>query len=169
LLTTPLSVSDILRAQWLAVWRQFGAALIGLLLLTLGSGMAFTVSAGIQEGSLAMLLAVASTLALAADVGTLIWLATWRGIAARKPHHAAGSAAFRVLVLPWILLVFLLPGIGRSGGPANLLVVWAFVGFGSDFIWWQWSRQELMARFRSEAARIVEAGRKDWLERLASR
>ncbi|MBE7502654.1 MAG: ABC transporter permease subunit [Verrucomicrobiales bacterium] len=166
LVTTPLAVADVVRAQFLAVRRQFGLPLLVVGLLTLGGGMVPVWREGARDGGLMLVTAVAAVLALGADTFTLVWLGTWRALAARRVRHAAGGTAFRVLVLPWVLFILLTPFLGvGGGGPGNALLFWGFLGFTSDFLWWQWAEQQVRERFRSEAARLHEGLKPGWLER----
>jgi hypothetical protein len=168
LVTTPLAVADIMRAQFLAIWRQFGLPLLVTALLTLGGAIALAWREEGRDGVMAMSIAVAAVLALGADTYTLVWLGTWRALAARRIQHAAGGTAFRVLVLPWVLFIVLAPFMGRGGGGlGSALLFWGFLGFTSDFLWWQWAEQQVRERFRSEAARLQEGLKPGWLERRA--
>jgi len=157
LLSTPLTVQDILRGQFLAWRRVFGPTLLATSLLTVGAPLLFVMMdpAAWDREDLTWLLAiaVAATAALWADTYTLVWLASWRALAARRYHQAAGSAAFRVLVVPWLILLALLPTM-RFGisGLWELLLLWAFIGFLSDFLWTVYARDRLLSDFRAAAA-----------------
>lgn len=156
LLTTPLTVRDVVRAQFLAIWRQFGWPLGIVAAMTMGCAVLYALDAEAEGAALVLATALGATLALAADTGTLVYLGTWLGMASQKPHRAAGTTAFRVLGLPWLLLLFLGPTMLRAGlpdAPESLLVLWVFVGFGSDLLWWQYARRQLFERFRDEAER----------------
>lgn len=161
LLTTPLTVRDVVRAQFLAVWRQFGWPLLVVGGLTLGGGLLYALDPEAQGGRAAVGAAVGATLALGLDTVTLVYLGTWLGLASRNPHQAAGSTAFRALVVPWLLLIFMLPTLMRSYNSepfAIFFAFWAVVGFGSDLFWGWYGRRQLADRFRAEAARATGHG-----------
>ena len=153
LLSTPLTVQDILRAQFLAWRRVFGPALLATSLLTLGLPLLAAPAWAREELAWLWAIAVAATAALWADTYTLVWLASWRALAARRYHQAAGSAAFRVLVVPWLILLALLPTM-RFGisGPWEPLFLWALIGFLSDLLWTVYARDRLLSDFREAAA-----------------
>lgn len=152
LLSTPLTVQDILRGQFQAWRRVFGPALVATSLLTVGIPLLVAVLSSDWE-SVLLTLAVAATAALWADAYTLVWLASWRALAARRYHHAAGSAVFRVLVIPWLILLVLLPTVQFGiSGPLGLFFLWAVMGFLSDFLWTVYARDRLLGDFRAAAA-----------------
>jgi hypothetical protein len=152
LLSTPLTVQDILRGQFLAWRRVFGPSLLATSLLTLGLPL-LAVEAAWDHEDLAWLLAitVAATAALWADTYTLVWLASWRALAARRYHQAAGSAAFRVLFVPWLILLVLLPTV-RFSSLWEPLFFWALMGFLSDSLGTVYARDRLLSDFREAAA-----------------
>lgn len=151
LLSTPLTVQDILRGQFQAWRRVFGPALVTTSLLTVGIPLLAVLSPDWDREDQVWLLTitVAATAGLWADAYTLVWLASWRALAARRYHHAAGSAVFRVLVIPWLILLLLLP---TGQGPLGLLFLWAVIGFLSDSLWTVYARNRLLGDFRAAAA-----------------
>ncbi len=167
LLTTPLSVRDILRGQFLHLRRQFGWPLVGTAIVTLLAAIVPRWADGRAAEPELVTFAAMTVIGLGADAYTLVWLGTWKAIASRRIRSAAGNAAFQVLLLPWLLILLLAPGM-RLQGPEGLAAVWLFVGLGADFIWWQWSREQLLARFRAEAERGSGTERPGWLSRLFS-
>lgn len=159
LLSTPLTVRDILRSQFRAGRWQFGTPLLIAATLTVGFPVALAWGEGAALDRRALAIALLATAALFADAFTLVWLASWRAIAARRVRHAAGSAVFRVLLLPWLVLLACGPFVGL-GSFDEALAFWAVLGFLSDFIWWQWARSQLLSRFRERAGQLgnPEAG-----------
>jgi len=158
LLTTPLTVRDVVRAQFLAIRRQFGWPLLVVGGLTLGGALLFALDPEAQGGATAVGAAVGATLALGLDTVTLVYLGTWLGLASRKPHQAAGSTAFRALVVPWLLLLLMMPTLMRplhTEPFAALFSLWVVVGFGSDLLWGWYGWRQLFDRFRTEAARAA--------------
>lgn len=157
LLSTPLTVRDILSGQFRALRRQFGPAVLVTALLTAGYPLMWSLldpEWDRDTGEVAVPIALLASAALVGDVWTLVWLATWRALAARRYQHAAGSAVFRVLVLPWLVLILLALGSIR-GGLAMAIMLWVIVGFVSDFLWIVYSRDRLLSDFRAAAAGLL--------------
>src|SRR5207249_5615073 len=102
LLSTPLSVAEILRGQLLALNLQFFTAVAAVLLIDI---VMFT--ARMRDVSLAgsnewPLLFVCVVAVFIADLYTLAWLGMWLALSLKTAHRAASAAIVRVLVLPWI-------------------------------------------------------------------
>lgn len=152
LLSTPLTVRDIMQAQFRALRWQFGWPLAITAALTLGCVPLVAWLEGEPPDGYALAVGGLAVAALLADAFTLVWLASWRAIVARRLQHAAGSAVFRVLVIPWIVLLVAIPSF-HAGGMTGALALWALIGFISDFCWWQWARQQLFENFRAAAER----------------
>ncbi len=165
LLTTPLSVRDLVRGQFQSFRRQFGGPLIGTALLTLLAAVAPRWSHGREPVSELVTFAGAAVIGLVADAYTLVWLGTWKAIATRHVRNAAGNTVFLVLMLPWLIMLVLAPGMHFSG-PSGMLALWFCFGLGLDFVWWQWSRQRIFEGFREEAERGSGPGQSGWLDRL---
>jgi hypothetical protein len=156
LFTTPLTAREVVRAQFRALRRQFGVPVLAVGLATLAGGWAYASQTDDDSGAMAMTAAVAVTAALFADGCVLVWLGTWLGLSGKKLRNAPGNTAFRVLVLPWILLLVMLPAATHSLGPwPDPLILWAVVGFGSDLFWWQYARSRLASEFRTAVARAA--------------
>jgi ABC-type Na+ efflux pump permease subunit len=156
LLSTPLTVRDIMRAQFRALRWQFGWPLALTAAFTAGYVPLVALLEGTPPEGYALAVGALAAAALLADAFTLVWLASWRAIVARRVQHAAGGAVFRVLVIPWIVLLVVMPSFRGSGGFADMLALWALIGFISDFCWWQWARQQLFENFRAAAERGYE-------------
>lgn len=103
LLSTPLSVQEILRGQRLALQRQFLLPVLVML-----GGDFLMIYAGLNDSSVRgdpdfwVWLWLAGIFVFIADVITLYWLGMWTGLAMRSPKHAFGTAIVPVLALPWI-------------------------------------------------------------------
>jgi ABC-type transport system involved in multi-copper enzyme maturation permease subunit len=125
LLSSPLTVRDILRGQFLALRRQFLAPMLAAIALELffiltvyqnSTSMAFFLGAGIFM--------------LVADVTTLIGVAMATALTARSPNQAATSTFVRVLILPCVIFG-IIAGLLHTVGSALTLPGWA----GSDAVW----------------------------------
>jgi ABC-type transport system involved in multi-copper enzyme maturation permease subunit len=103
--STPLSVKEILRGQWLALRRQF----LGPLLVVIAVELVF-LAASLQRESfqaqpLNPVLWLAGIVMLAADVVALGWVGMWEAMTAKKPNHVTGKTIARILVAPWVLYI----------------------------------------------------------------
>ena len=101
LLSTPLKVSAILKGQWLALARQFGAAVllvcaVDVLFLLAGWRKAYS------DRDTWTLIWVAGTLVFLLDAIVLVWVSMWLGLVNRKSSQASLGALFRICGLPWM-------------------------------------------------------------------
>lgn len=154
LLNTPLKVEDILRGQFFAQRRMFGLALLSTGLMTLAILLLARLGEpnwDSEDQTVIVALAVAATAALGADAYMVTWLASWRSHSARRYQSAAGNAVFRVLVLPWVILLVLLP-IMPPNGFWQVLFFWALIGLLSCSLWTVYARSRLSNEFRAAAA-----------------
>src|SRR2546426_588653 len=135
LLSSPLTVREILRGQMLALRRQF----FWPVLLVAGLDFLFLFTAFNRIGSagdsqvLWFCLGVIAT--FAADVYTLCWVGMWTGLIAKHPNRATLATFARVVVLPcgaWSAVMILVSfmqlwsRLNRTDGLSMLL----WLGFG---------------------------------------
>jgi len=161
LLSTPLTVKEILRGQWLALRRQFLGPLVvtliaeAVMLLTPLDNLRVGDERGIWAG-----LWLAGMAMLVADLIALYWLGMWQGLAARNPKRAFSGTVNRILVLPWIgfagfllLLALATLRFQNAGDPGYLLLgVWVGLGLLADLGFGFWARHKLLTEFRVAAA-----------------
>src|SRR5437867_1716411 len=105
LLSTRLSVKDILRGQFLALGRQF----LGPLVMVIGMEAIF-LAASLQRESfhdnpLNPIVWMAGVIMLVADVAALAWVAMWTALTAKSPNRVTGITVVRILVAPWALYI----------------------------------------------------------------
>lgn len=162
LLSTPLSVRDILRGQWLALQRQFlGPVMVVLFieaLFLLGS-LSSLGTEGDRPAWLCGWLCV--MLMLPADVLALYWVGMWQGLTARNTNRAAGAGVSRVLIFPWaiialvMLIVVLDASLLRQSAPdfgwKSFLGLYLATCLMTDFGFAAYARQKLLTRFRLAA------------------
>lgn len=127
LLSTPLSVSEILRGQLLALRRQF----LGPILLIMVVELTFLVSAmrmdSLQGDRQSFLISwLIYMLMFVADVIALSWVGMWVALTTRNPNRATGITVARVLILPWAILI----------GVSVLISVFAAFAFSSSQLGW---------------------------------
>jgi ABC-type Na+ efflux pump permease subunit len=173
LLSTPLSVRDILHGQFLALRRQF----LGPLLVVLTACFLFMFGETSEMMSAEdrhwwVLFWCALMVMLVADLAALYWVGMWQGLTASNPARAASKTASLVLILPWIgvALVGLVAALvsisqERDPGESFFLGLWFVLGLANDAIFAGWARHRLLKDFRDVAARRYSK-RAGWLKRL---
>ena len=156
LLATPLSVVDVIRGQWLGLWRQFAAPSMLFLGITLAAGL--SAASGltpalfqIQPAELAWLLGAVAIM-FVVDLMALGWVAMWLSLKCRRKADVTGSTLFRIMVLPdigyWFLVVFA-SAFKPAGDPFLLqLGTWFLLGLATDVFFIVWSRWRLRRNFR---------------------
>ncbi len=170
LLSTPLSVRNILRGQFLSLQRQFLWPLVAVLVvfaLFMFGETSETLTR--DERNLWVLFWLAAMLMLVADLVALYWVCMWQALTARNPTRAASQSFSRVLILPWLGfgLVSLVIGLAtldtnNSPGPGFFIGLWAVLGLIADIAFGLWARHKLLTDFRAAAARRFSAKRGFW-------
>jgi ABC-type transport system involved in cytochrome c biogenesis permease component len=166
LLSTPLTVREILRGQMLALRRQF----LWPVLLVVVLDFLFLFTAFNRLGSAGdnqvVWFCLGVILTFAADVYTLCWDGMWVGLIAKHPNRATLSTFARVVVLPcgaWsavMILVSLLqlwPRLDRTDTFSMLL--WFGLGLANDVALLLWSRHRLLGDLRVVATQRFVPGR----------
>ncbi len=160
LLSTPLSVPEIIKGQVLALERQF--ALPALLVLLVD--FVFLL-AGRTEWSW-LYVASAGMIVFVADLVTLMWVGMWRGLNSRRPNRAAAAVTARVLLLPWVLwtMISILSAvsISRQGGGSDFwegkffIVLWVGLSVAVNLFFGLPARRKLFSEFRTVATTRFE-------------
>lgn len=104
LLSTPLSVREILRGQALALWHQFGGPVLTLFLVAIFMLLAGAYShvTGANERPYWFGVGIGGMVMFVADAVALYWVGMWFGLSVKNPKHAFGAAILPILVVPWI-------------------------------------------------------------------
>ncbi len=158
ILSTPLTVRDILLGQFLALRRQF----LGPLLVVLVVQFALTVALAHHsafDAPQTWAFGRASLLLLVADLAAVSWVAIATSLTAKTPNHASVSTIFRILILPWLIwfvivtisAVWLMLHGRHEPGWEFYLRLWFWLGLLSDAAfgipaWWR-----VCTRFRELA------------------
>jgi hypothetical protein len=125
-LATPLTVSEIVRGQLLALKRQFlaaGCVTLGLCFLFLLLTLSDSRSGLAEDERTGMITAwVAAMLLFVADCAALAVVGMWQGLIQRHPSRAGSTTVAWVLGPPW--LVFL------------LVTLWVALNHTSPPDWW---------------------------------
>jgi ABC-type transport system involved in cytochrome c biogenesis permease component len=158
LLSTPLSVKEIVRGLMMGLERQFGGPLLVVLLFDF-----FFMMAG-QRSAEWVVVWLALMVVLVADLFTLSWLGMWRGLNSRRPNRAASGLLLRVLVLPYVLLILCITAIALSEaflreifGASRWefkawLIIWAVISLLVDAYYLFPAQRRLLGQFRIVAA-----------------
>jgi ABC-type transport system involved in multi-copper enzyme maturation permease subunit len=177
LLSTPLTVSDILRGHWLALKRQFLVPVLVVLLVEVVFMFATVRDAvGDEDRYFWSTLWIAGILMFVADLITLYWIGMWQGLTAKNPLRAAGGALTRVMVLPWIaygliLLIMVLREFIHRAYQSNptwkhFLGLWFVLGIGMDIAFGVWAWRKLRTDFRLAAQQRQESTAQSWKRRF---
>jgi hypothetical protein len=159
LLSTPLTVQDILNGQMRSLRRQF----LGPLLVVLAVACVLMRATALEEpgANEYLLFWVGGMITLIADLVALYWVGMWQALNARNPNRAAAATVSRIMVVPglaWAFMMLLvsLGAVGSRGpGPSGEFILGAWFSFGiaADIGFSAWSRFKLMTEFRTKAAR----------------
>jgi hypothetical protein len=172
LLSTPLTVPEILRGVRLALVRQFLGPVTAVLLLEcifLWTILRESLPSG--ERTFIVELWVAGMVMFIADLCALYWIGMWQGLVAKNPARAASASLSRVLVVPWLLIavVMLLLGLASMRGvrepepfPNFFLGLWFVLGLIVDFGFAAYARQKLLTEFRVAAQQRYELQKGFW-------
>jgi hypothetical protein len=175
LLSTPLSVHQILRGQRLALLRQFGMPVLVMLVTDLSmmvAGLSHSDLNGQSQRTFWLWMWLAGIVMFAADAVALYWVGMWTGLAVRNPRHAFGAALVPVLALPWLgvgvaMTIFaLLPyqmqqPFHWDGWP---LLLWFGLGVVVDLVLGLAARANLLKDFRLVAAQRYQP-KPSWRQR----
>jgi ABC-type transport system involved in multi-copper enzyme maturation permease subunit len=168
LLSTPLSVREILHGQFLALQRQFLGPLALVIVLNfffmnsismrlLGSDW----QANDDDRASWYCVWIAAIVMLMADLAAVYWLGMWQGLKARNSNAAIRVTQAWILLLPWVAmaLVWLLVTMVAylSGirwdifGWKFWLACWVFFGLATDIGFGIRARNKLLTGFRAAA------------------
>jgi len=173
-LSTSLTVPEILRGQRLALQRQFQGPLIVTLtvfaLLTIATAQNLKTEPDMTFWITVWLSGIVMILA---DLAALYWVGMWQALVAKHPNRATSATAARILILPWLgflLACVLLPlGNNRIESPGKfLLTLWFVLGLAADIGFGALARYKLITEFRRVAAQRT-APKSTFFKQLFSR
>jgi len=173
LLSTPLTVRDILRGQLLALRRQFQwPTLVVLMVFTLFLVVGLHDTASMEDPEArvwwAMFWAGAIVMMLA-DLAALYWLGMWQGLVAKNPLRAAANSLACILVLPWAIVAWmafmtaiLWPNLEGQPVLQIFFAAWLLAGLAVDAGFAILARHRLLTNFRLAATRRYERAPGFW-------
>jgi hypothetical protein len=165
LLSTPLSVQEILQGQLMSLRRQFA----GPVAVVIFADLIFLSSENESNWTLGW---VAWISMLVADLITLSWVSMWLGLNSRSTVRATAGSVSRVLFLPWLAFMGLLTLIAISaifaqampGGLEDsklIICAWMLFGFANNAIFGLWAAGKLRSQFRLVATQRFEKRMRD--------
>lgn len=175
LLSTPLSVREIVRGQMLALKRQFLLPVLVMLAADVAMLLAGLSESDIRAGgdrTIWIWMWVAGIVMFLADIVALYWLGMWTGLSVRNPKHAFGASIAPVLALPWVAFAMVVVVINLLPREVQQLLDWAgwplllWFGFGIvvDVLFGLAARANLLQNFRIIAAQRYQP-KPSWWQR----
>ncbi len=161
LLSTPMNVSDIVRGQRLALFRQFAGPVLAVLLadvlfIILGVNERDSYSA--REATFWMFLCGAGIAVFVTDMLSLSWVGMWLGMKSRGANRATVGALARVVILRWVfftlsLMVFGWMSLFRSVSHEEYVITgyWFGICIVLDLVFMFWGKTNLHRQFRDIA------------------
>lgn len=166
LLSTPLTVREILRGQLLSLRRQFLWPVVFVALVDFVFMMAGIKEVGTGDRDFWIWLWLAGIAVFVADVYTLGWAGLWIGLTAKHANRAASATVARVLILPWLMFVGVVIGLSfmnlwnRVGNESGFMLgLWFGASAVVDLFFLLWSRHRLHHDLRVLATQRYVGGR----------
>jgi ABC-type transport system involved in cytochrome c biogenesis permease component len=148
-LSTPLKVTEIIRGQVAALFRQFAAPAAVVVVVEL---LFLQARRGDESW---VLVCVAGLVMFVADLITLSWVGMWLGVSNRHHSRALGATIGLVLVLPWVLFALFATylAVASTARPSGwdvdaFTIAWLVIGLINDWVLALWARARLRERFR---------------------
>ncbi|MEO5803234.1 MAG: ABC transporter permease subunit [Verrucomicrobiota bacterium] len=167
LLSTPMSVTEILQGQRLALYRQFAGPAFYILaadFLFLMVGLHDHQLNRGDEYSFWGMLWIVGMIVFVMDLFALSWVSMWVGLSSKQANRAASGAITRILVLPWMLFsfsmtLFLTASLFARIRPDEhfVLFYWFAVCVVNNLIFMHWAKRNLHGRLREMATQRFTA------------
>jgi hypothetical protein len=146
ILTTPLTVREILHGHMRSLRRLFALPACALIAVTLLTGLK---TAAVEDEEVTMF-TIASLIVFPWDLHTLAWWGTWQGLAKPNAQRAFVSALAPVLVAPWLIFMILQAWLQSFGRWTPLL--WLLICGSVNVTLYLLARFRLSAELRLAAA-----------------
>ena len=153
LLSTPLSVKEIISGQRIALFRQFGgpvAAVLAVDLTFLFVALQRAHERDATQEALIFYLIMGGFFVM--DLVVLSWVGLWRGLRGRSPNRAANLALAQILGLPSVVCC-ILAGLwalisAESLTGANFATTWVILGVAANLFFMITAKRRLHGEFR---------------------
>lgn len=168
LLSTPVSVSGIVRGQWLALQRQFGKPLLAVLSLAVAVIAITLLSEELPNGwsderGKVVFTVVTILVMVGINAVALGWMGMWLGVRLRDRRRLTAST-FSNVWLPTLMITTLfsllgLPELFESLGLTSLtgfLIFWLTFGSTAALMLILWARRQIRDNFRVMTAQLDE-------------
>jgi hypothetical protein len=109
LLSTPLGPREMVKGQLLALWHQFGLALIFLFVVELVLIFVFATEARGQTGFQTRAMYLGAAFMLLFDSAMIGWVAMWNGVRYGSANRAIVQTVLGFLMVPWVLFYISVP------------------------------------------------------------
>jgi ABC-type transport system involved in multi-copper enzyme maturation permease subunit len=181
LLSTPLSVGEILQGQRLALFRQFAGPAIYILavdFIFLFLGLKERNLNQSDERSFWIMLWLVGITVFVMDLFALGWVSMWVGLSSKQANRAANAAIARILILPWMAFFFLMTLLGTASVFSSfrmdehvVLLFWFGLAVVNNLFFMNWAKRNLRERLRDMARQrfAPKASRFGWLKRRDSK
>lgn len=127
-LGTPLTVSELLKGYYRGLRRNFGAPFMAILIIdTITLVLLRTVQQNMDREIEAVLGCLMFTFVF--DCLAIVPLTLWKVIDLQKPHHAAGTAGFRIIVVPGLIFLPLAAMAMGMGDASATVALWLIINF----------------------------------------
>lgn len=164
ILSTPLSVGEILKGQRQALMRMFLAPICCV--LALDFILLLSHRANGYPGSPVLLMWLAGMAVLVADAIALRSMGMWLGLRMRKTNAAVTRTVVCVMAVPWVAMLLslsllaLLPFSIFPRMEAEMVILyWLALSLGNALLWRGWAERNLAKQFRAEATGRFETKR----------
>jgi len=158
LLSSPLTVGDLVRGHALGLRRQFAGPILFMLAAEFTAwGYALATGSHFGENLLEPACVVVGVLVFLADLWALTWLGWWMGATSKNASRASSNTSLRILLVPCIVLapVLVLLRFNTGVSPPWLLALalacYLFISVAVDVWFGGWARRKLLTELREVA------------------
>ncbi|HXJ55364.1 MAG TPA: hypothetical protein VNU68_01755 [Verrucomicrobiae bacterium] len=163
LLSTPLSVRDLMGGHRLVLWRQFGYPLLFLVLMELAGWICALGEADADRWLISGFF-LGGIIIFVADLWAMAWLGWWMGAVSRTAAQASSATALRILLLPVGLLGVSLLTVHLVWNMPETVFLWmsvfvyVFISVGIDGWFGGRARHRLLTELRVVAVERYASG-----------
>lgn len=175
LLSTPLTVKEIVRGQRLALQRQFQFPLlaflaIGFVLMLAGAGHH---DIGVEDRKYWIATGLLAAIVFFADIVALFWTGMWQGLSVKNPKQAFGGTFVPIVVVPWVAFALVMTTFGllprqmqpKFNDATPAIALWFVLCLLGDLGFGFWARHQLLTKFRTAAAQRFQP-KSSWWRKL---